>query len=425
MYTTIFSNGNIESLYYSGNELGGGTYSCNALAQKYIDRFWELNKDTSEDDASEQKKESPDERQYDSSEEDDEEHDFCSEIDNKGYIDALTFTGGTLYGAGIWDNQGCSGVHILDAFDTTTQLVKTPPHFPKQESTPQHCQKREWDSVPWPFDPEVPMVDFANEDEGEVYSCENTEATIYQLRNGHLIEVQIGADAIGGACACELMTPLSPQNCPSLADPCGDPQPFSQALESWPEFWIANDGSAALVRNETGFGILLPKQTKSHPINFTINEDLSLLGVRFHQDIRPLLRSIKSRNQTPKLIRNRCSLTSNSVIASTAKLAEDDKGYEDPHHGRGWGNRCFSHFKAGRLSEAQAACERGLQLAEDSSVRGALFYNLGRISQTRGDLERAVEFYTVSLQLRPNQPSVQNQLEQAKKQVNPATSSYP
>ncbi len=94
-----------------------------------------------------------------------------------------------------------------------------------------------------------------------------------------------------------------------------------------------------------------------------------------------------------------------------AQLAPEDNGFVDHHGGRDWGNRCFAHFRAGALGQAEAACERGLAVAHDPRVRGALDYSLGRVAEARGDRARARTLYRRSLTERPGNATVQQRLD--------------
>jgi tetratricopeptide (TPR) repeat protein len=92
-------------------------------------------------------------------------------------------------------------------------------------------------------------------------------------------------------------------------------------------------------------------------------------------------------------------------------LAADDVGFVDPRGGRGWGDRCFVHLKAKRYAPARAACEEGLEIATDDTVRGSIYYNLGRIAEETGDGAEARRFYQRSLEVRPDSAQVRQRLD--------------
>lgn len=96
---------------------------------------------------------------------------------------------------------------------------------------------------------------------------------------------------------------------------------------------------------------------------------------------------------------------------ATGELAPEDRGFHDIAGGRGWGERCYRHLQARRFSAARAACHRGLAVAEDDHVAGALRYNLGRVAEEQGEIDEARREYQRSLELRPNNRTVQRRLD--------------
>jgi tetratricopeptide (TPR) repeat protein len=65
-------------------------------------------------------------------------------------------------------------------------------------------------------------------------------------------------------------------------------------------------------------------------------------------------------------------------------------------------NECFRQLKGGDLEAARISCEEAERLARVPRRRGAIFFNMGRIAEEEGDKEKACEFYTRSLAIRPN-----------------------
>jgi hypothetical protein len=78
----------------------------------------------------------------------------------------------------------------------------------------------------------------------------------------------------------------------------------------------------------------------------------------------------------------------------------------DYRRGFGWGNRCYVHLRDGRYAQARAACHRGLDIAVENRVKGALYYNLGRIADEEGYPAEACWYYRKSIEVRPGNPSV-------------------
>jgi tetratricopeptide (TPR) repeat protein len=95
------------------------------------------------------------------------------------------------------------------------------------------------------------------------------------------------------------------------------------------------------------------------------------------------------------------------------ELAPDDRAFVDTGRrpGMEWGNRCFLHLEAKRYDWARAACYKALELVRDDDIRGALYYNLGRVEENEGRPDTARWYYRRSLQARPGKASVLRRLE--------------
>jgi hypothetical protein len=107
-----------------------------------------------------------------------------------------------------------------------------------------------------------------------------------------------------------------------------------------------------------------------------------------------------------RLVENECK-----PIEKPSALAPEDRDFIDDKNGIGWGNRCYSHFKAGVLNFARAACEKGLTVNPDDKTRGALLYNLGLVDEATGDKKSSCEWYRQSLVARPNIGAVKDKFE--------------
>lgn len=84
----------------------------------------------------------------------------------------------------------------------------------------------------------------------------------------------------------------------------------------------------------------------------------------------------------------------------TATLAPEDEGFVDSRGGFEWGNRCYVHFKAGRLANARAACQKGLGMSPPPDVRGAILYNAALVEEADGDTALACRYIRESLSAR-------------------------
>jgi hypothetical protein len=137
----------------------------------------------------------------------------------------------------------------------------------------------------WPLDAHALTSDCASEDH---------ESEVFLLRRGSVWEVR---DTIGGAGSTRwyLEHPARPDSCPSVNDPCGDPQPFRTVatLERAREYWIATDGSAALTAE--GHAYALWRADASASLEFelpNIDASTDVIGVRHHANLEPLRTAI-------------------------------------------------------------------------------------------------------------------------------------
>lgn len=90
------------------------------------------------------------------------------------------------------------------------------------------------------------------------------------------------------------------------------------------------------------------------------------------------------------------------IPPKTATLAPEDEGFADTRGGYEWGNRCFTHFRAGRLANARAACQKGLAMSPAPDVRGAILYNMALVEEADGDTALACQYGRESLSVRDN-----------------------
>lgn len=98
-------------------------------------------------------------------------------------------------------------------------------------------------------------------------------------------------------------------------------------------------------------------------------------------------------------------------VEKPSELAPEDQNFIDDKNGVGWGNRCYTHFKAGVLNFARAACMKGLESNPDDKTRGALLYNLGLVDEATGDKKTSCEWLRQSLVARPNITQVKDKFE--------------
>ncbi len=106
------------------------------------------------------------------------------------------------------------------------------------------------------------------------------------------------------------------------------------------------------------------------------------------------------------------------------KLVKDDKPEEGmkkmeealikvPGHPSALGELGWAAYRAGPayFEKALTSTRQALSVSKKNKQKGALWYNLGRISEDKGDLGLAVDAYRQSLAFRPGNDAVQKQLE--------------
>ncbi len=113
-----------------------------------------------------------------------------------------------------------------------------------------------------------------------------------------------------------------------------------------------------------------------------------------------------------------------ALLNEGRKLVKDDKPlegmakYEEalkkvPGHPSALGELGWAAYRAGaaHFDRALQATRQALSVSKKDKQKGALYYNLGRISEDQGNLELALESYRKSLAHRPGNETVQKQLE--------------
>lgn len=332
-------------------------------------------------------------------------HDSDSEV--------VALLGGVLQSFTWYSSLQCDGTRANEVMLAEKSLIAdaAPPKSGRDDAD-WFCRLGDPDELDW----ELPA---SFEDEAEAEESGETESggwsdedardcdidgELVAVRRGRLVRSEIGANLLR-SCVCHVWAPVSPNQCPSLADACGRTTAFPELADEVDEFWIASDERAALVLGGTST-ILAAAGRLRAPIPAP-EPELSgrILGVRHHARIEPLMRaSAAADGEEPALpwlsIALRWPTTS---VPPPPPLAPADRKRLERRGGRDWGNRCFAHFKAKRYEAAEAACAQGLAVATDAAIRGAIFHSLGRISEARGDDPAARVYYRTSLALRPDE----------------------
>jgi hypothetical protein len=423
----------------------------------------------------------------------------CEDVIGTGstYISLSSVAAGRLYSFGSWNNRLCNGMNVWDSRASTYELeAGSPPMRPPAGAALLGCDGQRMPGASsgplWPLPPLPCRAQGASGAATVADSCldceiEIGEAGVLMLRRGSYYWAWEHQHAGGGGLLV-WSWPARPERCLSPGDPCGDPALFpglgeaiAQDLDADVDFWVATDGSHALLLEAESITIL--RRGETEPVaegipGLAVDE---VIGVRFHADARPLLDAMRleaarhydasAADPAADAAPRACSADSGcragelchgSVCAPPCRvdgdcpasgvcaafcgaggrclgrseghcdaahacrggaecrdgrcvdrprLAPEDLSLVDSRGGRDWGDRCLRHLQEGRLVEAQAACERGLEMATDPQVQGAVLFDLGRIAEERGDVEGARARYLRSLEVRGEDRAVRRRLE--------------
>lgn len=325
-----------------------------------------------------------------------------------------SLVGGQLYVNG-WDwNGACyDALSTYEAKSRALVLVSDPPRLTGEGMRLVGCYDfgPAFVARPWPI---------GHGAHARLERCdENYESEIFLIRRGYLWGIR---DDISGAHGTRIIVrrPARPDVCPSLDDPCGDPEAFralARLEDREREFWIATDGSKALTA--VGHEYSLWKRGKGTPIQIDlpgVDSTRDVLGVRAHADISRLRTSIERHaslgTSTPQRAPETVapSLCHERHEALRAMTGELQAGVVAERSARAWGEDCFARLGIGHWKTAEASCLRGLTVAVDAKTRGALLYNLGRIAEAQGANAQAIARYRDSLSARPGNREVKRRL---------------
>lgn len=327
----------------------------------------------------------------------------------------VALSGGVVYALGArMDNEGCSGARLVDSIGQAHALVAGARRV-DEPVVRGACFSRVLDAPGWPEDvlagAACARESDDDHDDDPCGACERMagdEATASYVARGQLVRVGTNA-SVSWELTFVTRAPLTPATCPGPNDPCGTAATFP-GVDAYGDFWVATGGEAALVARD-GDAWIWPRGGEAVAIALPVQD---ILGLRFHADLRPLLAPMRAGTPDDEALAPFVSPAACALPESPDEgpaLAPEDQAFVDTHGGRDWGNRCFEHVRAGALDAAEAACERGLDLATEPSVQGALYYNFGRIAEARGDAAEARSWYERSLASRPGNRTVQQRLD--------------
>src|SRR5262249_25657335 len=144
------------------------------------------------------------------------------------------------------------------------------------------------------------------------------ESEIFMIRRGQIWSVRDSMIHAGGSRSFH-QRPARPDDCPTVNDACGDPEPFRTVAELDDlerEHWIATDGSMALTAVKQSYPLW--KRDGPTPIEHAlagIDATRDLIGVRAHADVarlraviakHPTLGTSSSRRAPETLETDRC-----------------------------------------------------------------------------------------------------------------------
>lgn len=299
----------------------------------------------------------------------------CSE-EPEADLSPTAYVGGVLYLGGLYSNYNCSGYNLYSAASEALPLRPGATEPKLELPEPTVCERGT------PFGDERLLAGDPR------LECEpNDQREAFALRRGRLVRF-IGATdgpSESAECNCASAVPLDAASCPSALDPCGQGRDLPGAA-AWEQRWVTTDEHLALAK--VGKDLVVVAAGRDAPIR-TLPAPAELLGVEHHPDTALLEVELP-----PKTLR-----------VAIPPRHETDATFKGS--AKQWGNRCFAHLQAERLDAAEAACYAGLLAKGNDGTRGALTYNLGRIEEARGDLDRARAYYERSQRLRPHEATAE------------------
>lgn len=204
------------------------------------------------------------------------------ECETDGAAEVVALLAGRIWFMG-WEQSVCDGMNIYDGTSWSHDLI---PDAPIPDDTGMQklgCSRDifvQGGETRWPFE-----LDDYGPDECDF------ESKGFLLRRGELYLIEENVHHAGGERTLSKRV-ATPTTCPSVDDPCGDAEPFAQRANlSVPtrEFWIASDGSAALVGEATSWELWVAGQDQ--PLRFELpgfDATATVIGVRAHRDVSGL-----------------------------------------------------------------------------------------------------------------------------------------
>jgi hypothetical protein len=364
---------------------------------------------------------------------DDEEcYDRCSNGECT-FMTLASILGGTIQALEEYENVECGNRQSTADVERWPMSTSSPIDLPNWAQLVPFVETLRVDGdgaeVPW----QVPLRSLSagagdrdtvdNDTDPEAAPCEPLDGNIYSLHRGLLVRSTVGLDQ-WVSCARHEVAPATPTNCPTADDPCGDPALFPPlaTADAATDFWVASDGSAALVWSTPPHVLAWSPESKveadGNPVEVAVAfpgpgspgspggepPHGTVVGVQYYADAGPLeaalAASVPETDRVFEWLPWPLTLGGPAAIAGPPRPPTDVARVVDRGDGKGWGNHCFSEFKAGRHQAAFDACEYALTLATSPPTRAAILHSLGLIVDHVGNERAAVAYFRTSLELR-------------------------
>lgn len=213
--------------------------------------------------------------------------------------------GGVLYVSGGTNTLECTGFNIYDLVVDRLPLLGEAPSYAWSGDPlchPETYFPTDLEALREPCPPVPPAATEDDDDwdsEGRCDICpQGADGEVLVSRSGRIYEVGLATVNTGGDVLFLRSVELTPERCPSPADPCGSAEGFP-GLDGADAWWVATDGSAALELRAGQVSVRLrgePEARGAAPMSETI------IGVRFHADVRALLARLAGAPQGNELI---------------------------------------------------------------------------------------------------------------------------
>jgi hypothetical protein len=199
---------------------------------------------------------------------------------------AVSLVGGALTLATLVDRSSCSGADPVSWVVSEVQVVgeASEEEGGAEETCVAGVPFEDWATLDRPCPPGAGG-------RPECVGCEAPEpdAWVRMLWSGQIVELGLGAAASGQLVSVVRASEAGGDLCPSAFDTCGTAEQFP-GLETADAFWVTTDGSVALAQHGSDLSVQLAGEVGAYPTGAAVEGEV--IGVRFHDDARPLRAAI-------------------------------------------------------------------------------------------------------------------------------------